>query len=130
MKYTDKKIRKTSYDKLFNLNSKLVALDMNLKNSKNIASFNEQIFNAGGRWFEEGFELEEADDKFLTDENFIRGYRHMERVYDINDTLYREGSNCYLSGKDLSFVPEEMGSNKYFLEGYNDAKSLDSKRKR
>ncbi len=128
MKYTDKKERKSSYDKLVNLNSRLVALDENLKNMKSTINFNESVFNAGGMWFEEGYDLNEAKDKFKLDENFIRGYKHMERLYQVHDDLYIMGRNCYLNGVDLSLVPESK--NKYFLEGYNDAMNLDKKHRR
>lgn len=130
MKYRNSKDKKNASRMSEGFNSRLVALDRDLKNMKNTANFNKNIFNAGGKWFEEGFDLEEADEKLREDDNFIDGYHHMERLYDINDILYKEGSNYYLSGKDLSSLPVEKSNNKYFLEGYRDAMSLDNKKKR
>lgn len=128
MKYTDHKLIRSEHDRLINLNSRLVALDENVKRMKNTANFNKNIFMAGGKWFEEGYDLEEADDKLRLDENFICGYEHMERLYKIHDDLYSMGRDCYLNGEDLSIFPE--GKNKYFLEGYNDAMKLDKKHRR
>ena len=94
-----------------------------IESASKSVKFDKEKWDKGVSWFNEGFLLDEADNKLVNDRNFINGYNHAKRIKLVNDQLECYGRDWFLAGKQLDDANERYTSHHAFVKGYNDAKN-------
>ena len=102
-----------------------IAKDIKMKENfgKSITN-DKKTFDAGYEWFESGLLLEDADDKFKNNPNFIAGFNYGKRIQYVNQLSYETGIEWFNKGIELNEIPANYKCNEYFMDGYNSCNKI------
>ena len=81
--------------------------------TNNTLKMNRIPYNEGIKWFEQGFALEEAPEKFRSDFRFIEGYKYGK--------IKEKGRQYFLEGIPFKEIQDEDKRSRAFREGYREA---------
>ena len=117
--------RKRKMDAIYARNAaqNRVARDVRMKEmAHKVTSNDRKTFDAGFQWFENGFSLEEADEKLREHPNFIAGFNYGKRIQFVNQLSFETGIEWFNKGIEEEEIPENYKNNKNFMDGYNSCK--------
>jgi len=102
-------------------NQSIVADNINNEKKKDsiVYNFDENNFNKGKLWFNEGLSLEEAPDNLKNNVSFVAGYQKAERVKSANELSFKTGIDFYDRGVPFEEIPKIYKNNEFFMNGYN-----------
>ena len=92
--------------------------------------FNPQIITEGYNFAKSGLTLDDASDAQKNEPNFMFGYEKYMRELDIADEFYRRGSKAFIEGVNWESIPEIERQNEAFIQGFEDAMTISTKRHR
>ena len=92
--------------------------------------FNPQIMDEGKKWYDSGFNLEEAPENLRNNTNFIRGYEKSQRLQNVDDEFFKKGAEAYLAGIPWDEINDKDKENVSFVFGYEDAMTMSSGKRR
>ncbi len=87
----------------------------------NFQPCDKKMFSYGETWFNTGLSLEEAEEKFRTNINFINGFNRARRISEAESFLYDLGVSYFKNGVLVEQIPENYRKNPTVLRGYEDA---------
>lgn len=97
-----------------------VAKDIKMKEKIGTVTYpDKKTFDAGLEWFNSGLLLEEANEKFRNNPNFVAGFNYGMRVQYVNQLSYETGIEWFNRGIELDEIPENYKTNEHFMDGYN-----------
>lgn len=111
MKYTNTKQRRQ------NIQDARTYFNIDLAKEQTILQ--NDMYNAGIRWFEKGRSLEIAPKTLSNNASFVYGYEFARRRKD--GEIFNLGYYHYINGGPLESIPESYIGNKVFKEGYEKA---------
>ena len=90
----------------------------------------EQMRNDGITFAKSGLTLEDAPEEKRNDQNFIIGYEKGKRLMNVDDDSYRRGSKAYFDGIAFENISKSDRENEIFIQGYEDAMTMNITRHR
>ncbi len=105
-----------------------VALEKKIANPQD--RFNPMIMDEGYKWYVSGLELEDAPENLRNNTNFVKGYEKAQRLQNVNDDFFRRGAEAYLNGTNWSDIDAKDLNNPYFQLGYEEAMTMDTRKRR
>ena len=92
--------------------------------------FNPQIMEEGNKWYDAGFNLEEAPENLRNNTNFVKGYEKAQRVQNVADEFFKKGMEAYFAGISWDEVDDKDKENVNFVLGYEDAMTMNLGKRR
>lgn len=94
------------------------------KNANAGDKFNPQIMEEGNKWYDSGFNLEDAPESLKNNTNFVKGYEKAQRLQNVADEFFKKGTEAYLAGIPWDEIDDKDKENVYFVFGYEDAMTM------
>ena len=118
----DYKVKEAAMRKSINYNSRLLAKDKNrLKDLEGRKPFDDESFNKGAQFFNDGLSLGDAPLDLRDNVYFVNGFNRAKRISEINESLRILGAEWRQNGIPLDSAPENYKNNPYFIDGYNNS---------
>ena len=100
------------------------------KAANKVDRFNPQLMEEGKKWYDSGFNLEDAPENLRNNINFVRGYEKSQRLQIVDDEFFKKGMEAYLSGIPWDEIDDKDKENVSFVFGYEDAMTMSSGKRR
>ena len=92
--------------------------------------FNTKIITEGYNFAKSGLTLDDASEAQRNEPNFVFGFEKYMRELDIADEFYRRGSKAFIEGVNWETIPEIERENEAFVQGFEDAMTMSTKKHR